>query len=428
MFMRRRSVTTATILLLGIYIMCQLALRYYAAGSSELVKRHNAPRNDRVIDKATAHAELARQQYAANETLRHRYMQSSTRDMTRTLTGDSNTNDTHRIHIAVTSYAQVTQQDDVQHLIQARTLLKSALLNNPTSLHFHIFAEDYYRFYLGQFLYQSRQLRRFDFMYTFYNFTYAATSDVTTTNNTRAGSTLELRALEVLYLPATLPGIERVLYLDSGSLVLGPLQEMWAVFDTLDPVQSVSMAYNPWLVDDHTPKRSVPRSLTTEATPSLDYSTDVMLMDLQKLRQHSSWQQEVKNYVADSHARNRAITPEIVLNTMRKNHCDLFHTMPCSYNYHQNFCASAETTVSSRDAPQRCDGAGHGALILRGTGTIFQADDSLMKYVFDAYEVLNIAVHDVQYLKDLIRETTLPRYNVNCYDVREIFYKRLDAE
>ena len=142
-----------------------------------------------------------------------------------------------------------------QHLIQARTLLKSALLNNPTSLHFHIFAEDYYRFYLGQFLYQSRQLRRFDFMYTFYNFTYALTSDVTTTNNTRAGRALELRALEVLYLPVALPGIERVLYLDSGSLVLGPLDEMWAVFDTLDPVQSVSMAYNPWLVDDHASKK-----------------------------------------------------------------------------------------------------------------------------------------------------------------------------
>ena len=175
--------------------------------------------------------------------------------------------------------------------------------------------------------------------------------------------------------------------------------------------------------------------MNTHSSIEKYYNTAVALVDLAKLRKHQSWQQEIADVIAIAHAQLSTMTSEVVFNAMIENHRSMFHTLPCSYNYHVNYCVAtgqndsqnvlhANTTL----ARQLCTGAEHGVVILQGDGTTFTTDDNFTKHLFDAYKYLNLQVHNKQMLRDLIMRLIMFNHSAKCANVADIFHKRLSIQ
>ncbi|XP_069677720.1 glucoside xylosyltransferase 1 isoform X2 [Periplaneta americana] len=216
-------------------------------------------------------------------------------------------------------------------------------------------------------------------------------------------------ASQRLFLPTVLSDIDSLLYVDTDTLFLGPLEDVWRHFDLMNSTQMAAL----------TPEHEDPntgwynRFAKHPYYGPLGVNSGVMLMNLTRMRTFS-W----TNYVVPIYKEYKLkITwgDQDIINIIFHFHPDKLYIYPCRYNYRPDHCMYMSVCKSAES---------EGVAVLHGSRGSFHAEKQpAFRAIYRAMEELGIDSYVNLFLtiRNYLELTT----SSNCGKIQHIFTKAM---
>ena len=155
-------------------------------------------------------------------------------------------------------------------------------------------------------------------------------------------------ATQRIFIADKLTSVRRVLYMDTDTILVSPLYKVWREFSrfTDSHVMGMTRAYlfnKGWY--DHI-NHSIPH------LPPHGYNSDVLLLDLERIRQ-LQWANNLTTVMRlQTHERSNILGDQDILNEYFYYFPERLHTLPCTFNFVSDFCRT--TLIQEQNVTQTC--------------------------------------------------------------------------
>lgn len=218
-------------------------------------------------------------------------------------------------------------------------------------------------------------------------------------------------ASQRLFLPTVLPDVDSLLYVDTDTLFLGPLEDVWRHFDLMNASQMAALT-----LEHEDPNTGwYNRFAKHPYYGYLGVNSGVMLMNLTRMRAFS-W----TDYVVPIYKEYKLkITwgDQDIINIIFHFHPDKLYVYPCRYNYRPDHCMYMSVCKSAES---------QGVAVLHGSRGSFHAEKQ------PAFRAIYRAVEEYQLGTDLyvnlfltIRNYLELTTSTNCGKIQHIFTKAM---
>ena len=323
------------------------------------------------------------------------------------------------VHIAIACCLAGTNSDG-QQLILTQTFLKSLLTFNPASMHLHVFLSANHSQPVIDMINAFLSIPSVNFLVNYYNATMPDVSVVVRDGRIKV-KTVKLSALfkpcsaQRLFLPYALPQLDRVLYMDTDTIVLGDVGKIWQDFARFSSVQLYGMSFiaKHRGFYDRRPYYQPYKGLT-------GHNAGVMLMHLQRMRD-INWQNLTLQIIANLSGSNWAYaSDQDVLNYYNGLHEDHVFEMSCAHNWRWSLCRKYE------NQSQEClDAARDGITVIHGvSGTFFKSNVFVSKIyrIFSKFK-MGESIYDGLVLP--IQAAIDQHGSLTCGNVGDAFLKQI---
>lgn len=211
-------------------------------------------------------------------------------------------------------------------------------------------------------------------------------------------------AAQRLFLPTLLGNIDSVLYLDSDTLFLSPVHELWSHFDQFNASQIAGMA------PEHEDKNAgwYNRFSRHPYYPPLGVNSGVMLMNLTRMRQFN-WTERILP-IYDKYKLKLVWGDQDIINILFHFHPDKLFIFSCAYNYRADHCMYMSVCNTSN------------VKILHGNRGYFHSlAQPIFNYVFTAIEEYQFDMEPYSIIKAIETNLAIPDRNTNCDKLSEKF-------
>ncbi|XP_028033862.1 glucoside xylosyltransferase 1 isoform X1 [Bombyx mandarina] len=287
---------------------------------------------------------------------------------------------------------------------ESLNLLKSGLIFTQSSLHVVIFAEDDLHKKFNSTLTKWKMLiaRPFTFELHKINFPEANRKDWM--------NLFSKCAAQRLFIPALLPHVDAMIYVDTDTLFLGPIEILWNYFTKFKATEISALA-----LEDENPNVSwYPRFAKHPFYGKCGLNSGVMLMNLTRMREFG-W----IDYITPIMLRWKSNIPwgdQDIINIIFHYHERAVHELSCRYNYRSDQCMYGDACA---------DATFNGIFVLHGSRRAFYSDKQ------PAFQAVHRAIEEFEIGADLspkmllvnmekyLNETTPS----NCGNLKDAFLK-----
>lgn len=242
---------------------------------------------------------------------------------------------------------------------EALNMIKSAIMfnRNQVLLKFVVVAEEQLRQNFIEKLDDWQKINDNIFSYELHSLTFPAT------NKDEWKKLFKPCAAQRLFLPSLLTHIDSVLYVDSDTIFLSPVRELWDMFHNFNSSQFAGMA------PEHQDKNAgwYNRFARHPYYGDLGVNSGVMLMNLTRMR-NFKWEQHIMP-IFKEYRLKLVWGDQDILNILFHHHPDRLYIFPCEWNYRADHCMY----MSVCDAPD-------GVKIIHGNRGYFH---SLVQPIFN---------------------------------------------
>ena len=221
-----------------------------------------------------------------------------------------------------------------------------------------------------------------------------------------------------IFIPWGLPQIDKIIYLDTDTIVLGSLRNLWNEFDKFNDTQAVGMAPIAFHPLPFTALRKI------HTIGEFGHNAGVLLMRLDRLRQ-VDWRSEMQEIGTQIKETVNVLSDQDMINTYLYYHRQLFYELSCMYNFRDCMCVEMQNfSHECRDADT------YGINIIHGISDSFHKNDTLLAPLFQLFYKFDVENNQIS---DLITDIEmLSKLNKNnkmkCADSISIFHRRIDKE
>ncbi|KAF2353871.1 Glycosyl transferase family 8 [Trinorchestia longiramus] len=192
-----------------------------------------------------------------------------------------------------------------------------------------------------------------------------------------------------MYIPEMLHDVDATIYLDSDVLFLGPVEDLWSVFENMGKDASIAAAPEMWYVEEGSFR---------PAGGKFGINTGVMFMNLTRLRKIKL----TKNLMKYKNMIPSPRHDQDVLNAYLKDHPRLLHEVSARHNFSPSSCQQL--------APPCQNCIDKGILVLHGSdSSFFKLVDAKMKAVYRVFQIASMDLNSPltvlsQRLEDAIQD------------------------
>ncbi|KAK6629917.1 hypothetical protein RUM43_003738 [Polyplax serrata] len=257
-------------------------------------------------------------------------------------------------------------------------LLKSALLFTEGHLNFYIFADNHLMDLFKKELIVWKRESRKNFDFKVLKVTFPAGEYESSWRKL-----FKPCSAQRLFLPSLLKDVDSVLYLDTDTLILGPVEQIWSHFSYMNATQFAALA----------PEHEDPltgwynRFARHPFYKPLGVNTGVMLMNLTRMRKF-----EWERYLLPIYKEYKLRIPwgdQDIINIIFHFHPDKLYIYSCKFNYRADHCMYSSVCKPAEK---------EGIVVLHGSRGIFHTDK------FPPFRSVYKAVEDFQWGGDLYQD------------------------
>ncbi|XP_014372030.2 glucoside xylosyltransferase 1 [Papilio machaon] len=236
---------------------------------------------------------------------------------------------------------------------ESLNVIKSVLIFTKTPVHFVIFTDDKLRNLFNDTLNKWKSLLgdQLDFELQGIHFPEAHKEDWM--------NLFSKCAAQRLFIPKLIPHIDAMIYVDTDTLFLKPVDELWSEFSKFNDSQISAMA-----AEDDNPNVSwYPRFAKHPFYGKYGLNSGVMLMNLTRMRSFG-WVE----YVTPVMLKWKLYIPwgdQDIINIIYHYHERAVHLLSCRYNYRSDQCTYGDACADATE---------HGIYVLHGSRGIFHND------------------------------------------------------
>lgn len=305
------------------------------------------------------------------------------------------------IHVALAACGNETHRK-----LELSNIVKSSIIfAAPYKVHFHVFATATMKTALMESTSKWPTTVQSIFEISYYKPYFPSTK---WENMYRPCSTLRL------FMPLGLPKeVKKVIYIDTDSVLVGPLWKLWEEFTKFDHKARLGMSLesfhtNGWY-DEH-PEIPVPVKHGLNA--------GVLLMNVAKIRSDiSTWLSSMENIAEEQKNINR-LGDQDILNQYLAQYPDQLHIFSCSFNFRPTFCQNLKH-VNELGCP---DINKFGVFLLHGSNFAMHTNASLYNYFFNAFQAFNFSNFE-DLLKHFKTIESKAKSGCACYDLLDRFVR-----
>ncbi|CAH0594271.1 unnamed protein product [Chrysodeixis includens] len=233
---------------------------------------------------------------------------------------------------------------------ESLNVVKSALLFTRVRIHFVIFADDSLRPKFNETLTRWKQLTNNQLEFELHKVTFPKEHEQDWMN------LFSKCAAQRLFIPKLIPHIDAMIYVDTDTLFLGPVEELWQFFRKFNSIQISAMT----LEDDNPNISWYPRFAKHPFYGKYGLNSGVMLMNLTRMRSFG-W----VDYVTPIMLKWKLYIPwgdQDIINIIFHYHESAVHVLSCRYNYRSDQCMYGDACA---------DASARGIFLLHGSRKAF---------------------------------------------------------
>ncbi|XP_071442741.1 glucoside xylosyltransferase 1-like [Hetaerina americana] len=216
-------------------------------------------------------------------------------------------------------------------------------------------------------------------------------------------------AAQRLFLPTVLGSVDALLYVDTDTLFLAPLEEIWEHFSKMNSSQMAALTPEH---EDHA-TGWYNRFARHPYYGPLGVNSGVMLMNLTRMR-HFSWNEYVVPIYKEYKLK---ITwgDQDIINIIFHFHPDKLYIYPCRYNFRPDHCMYMSVCASAEE---------EGVAVLHGNRGSFHSEKHMaFRAVYRAMEEYQLGTDPYMNLLVVMRKYLEETTSSNCGKVNHIFTK-----
>ncbi|XP_045473386.1 glucoside xylosyltransferase 1 [Harmonia axyridis] len=288
---------------------------------------------------------------------------------------------------------------------ETMTMLKSALMFTTIHINFLVVSDDKLIDRFKEKLGQWKTLTKNRFSYKVLPLTFPVDEAE------EWKKLFKLCASQRLFLPELLKDVDSLLYMDTDTLFLTPVEDVWDHFYKMNSSQMAALA----------PEHEEPnvawynRFAKHPYYGKLGVNSGVMLMNLTKMRAFR-WSE----YVVPIYKKFKLkITwgDQDIINIIFHYHPGKLYIYPCRYNFRPDHCMYNSVCKSAEKK---------GVAVLHGSRGFFHSDKQpVFKAIYQAVEEFNLGTDSKQIFLQSVETYLEEKKNTNCGHVRDIFLKNL---
>ncbi|XP_026760574.1 glucoside xylosyltransferase 1 [Galleria mellonella] len=309
---------------------------------------------------------------------------------------------------------EVQHKEDVERIVlsfvvcdsrynESLNVVKSVLIFTKTPVYFVIFTDENLKPKFNDTLNKWRSLtnNQLDFELQKINFPEAHEEDWM--------NLFSKCAAQRLFIPKLIPHIDSMIYVDTDTLFLGPVNELWSYFSRFNSSQISAVA----LEDDNPNVSWYPRFAKHPFYGKYGINSGVMLMNLTRMRTFG-W----VDYVTPIMLKWKLYIPwgdQDIINIIFHYHERAVYVLPCRYNYRSDQCmygdACAEATT-------------RGIFLLHGSRKAFHNHKQpAFEAIYRAINEYNIGIDSTETLLNKMEKYFTEAPASNCGNLKNAFFR-----
>lgn len=286
---------------------------------------------------------------------------------------------------------------------ESLNVVKSVLLFSRVHIHLVIFADDNLRPKFKETLTKWKQITNNQLDFELHRVSFPQEHEQDWMN------LFSKCAAQRLFIPELIPHIDAMIYVDTDTLFLGPVEELWHYFTQFNSSQMSAMA----LEDDNPNVSWYPRFAKHPFYGKFGLNSGVMLMNLTRMRTFG-WVE----YVTPIMLKWKLYIPwgdQDIINIIFHYHERAVHVLSCRYNYRSDQCMYGDACADATD---------RGIFLLHGSRRAFHNNKQpAFQAIYRAIDEYEIGTDPSKYVL-----TNMDRYFTeappsNCGNLKEAFLK-----
>lgn len=286
---------------------------------------------------------------------------------------------------------------------ESLTMIKSVLVFTKVPIYFVIFADDILRPQFDKQLHEWKKKLNgnFDFRLKEIKFPEKHKKDWLNLFNKCAA--------QRLFIPNLVEDVDAMIYTDTDTLFLGPVEDLWKYFYKFNETQIAAL-----VLENEDPNVSwYPRFAKHPFYGRVGLNSGVMLMNLTRMREFH-W----VDYVTPIMLKWKLAMPwgdQDIINVIFHYRPSGVHVLPCRYNFRTEQCAYGDA----------CPGATkYGALVLHGSRKAFHSQSQpAFKAIYTAFEEFRLGLDTPSTLAKYLRDNFANLSPSNCANLPNAFLK-----
>lgn len=285
---------------------------------------------------------------------------------------------------------------------ESLNVVKSVLLFSKAPVHFVIFTDNSLRPQFNETLTRWKDLThdKLDFELHIVNFPENHAEDWI--------NLFSKCAAQRLFIPKLIPHIDAMIYVDTDTLFLGPVEELWNYFSLFNISQISAMT----LEDDNPNVSWYPRFAKHPFYGKYGLNSGVMLMNLTRMRTFG-W----VDYVTPIMLKWKLYIPwgdQDIINIIFHYHEPAVFVLPCRYNYRSDQCMYGDACTEATS---------HGIFLLHGSRQAFHNDKQpAFQAIYRAIDEYIVGTDSTKTLLQNMAKYFDQAPVSNCGELREAFF------
>ncbi|XP_014679864.1 PREDICTED: glucoside xylosyltransferase 1-like isoform X1 [Priapulus caudatus] len=225
-------------------------------------------------------------------------------------------------------------------------------------------------------------------------------------------SLFKLCAAQRLFLPEMLAEVDAILYVDTDTLFLRPIDDLWNFFNLMNSSQMAALTQE----QEDAGIGWYNRFARHPYYGKLGVNSGVMLMNLTQMRQFG-WTRKITQYYF-KYRHNITWGDQDLINILFSFYPEKLYVYPCEWNFRSDHCVYRMVCQSAQD---------RGASVVHGVRSAFHLEKHMVfKTVYQAMLQYKFGDDLERSLLDPIERNLSRLANTNCGKVRHVFTQRLN--
>lgn len=225
-----------------------------------------------------------------------------------------------------------------ERTVEAATMLKSTTIFTKSIVQFHIVAEDHLHPELENILDQWKTVQSGQVQFKLYSLHFPSGE-----KSDEWKQLFKLCAAQRLFLLDVLTSVDSVLYLDTDTLVLRPVEDIWNHFKQFDSLQLASMSPE----GEESSITWYPRFARHPFAGTNGMNSGVMLMNLTRMRAFPWTEKILEAY--QKYKLSITWGDQDLLNIIFHDHPELLYVYSCDWNYRPDHCMYGNNCRAAKD-------------------------------------------------------------------------------